>query len=98
MIAKTRNDLALVETQMDLDGFSGLAPSAAQGEEAELLAYLNERMQQALLSAGVRVQSVCVESDEGKQGICAAVTLADARMEQDAAAVLDRFRLRYQLM
>lgn len=84
---------------MGLDGFSGLAPSAAQEqEEAELLAYLNERMQQALLAAGVRVQSVCVESDEGKQGICAAVTLADAQMKQDAAAVLDSFRLRYQLM
>jgi hypothetical protein len=98
MINKTIDDLALAETQKGRDGFSGLAPSAAQGEEAELLAYLNERMQQALLSAGVRVQSVCVESDEGQQGICAAVTLADARMEQDAAAVLDRFRLRYQLM
>ena len=78
--------------------FSVLASSAAQGEEAELLAYLNERMQQALLSAGVRVQSVCVESDEGKQGIRASVTPADAGMEQDAAAVLDRFRLRYKLM
>ena len=32
-----------------------------QAEEAELLAYLNERMQKALLAAGVRVQSVCVE-------------------------------------
>jgi len=83
---------------MGLAGFSGLVPSSAQEEEAALLVYLNERMQQALLSAGVRVQSVCVESDEGKQGICASVTLADARMEQDAAAVLDRFRLRYQLM
>ena len=69
-----------------------------QAEEAELLAYLNERMQKALLAAGVRVQSACVESDEGQQGICASVTLADARMERDAAAVLDRFRLSYQLM
>jgi hypothetical protein len=69
-----------------------------QAEEAELLAYLNERMQEALLAAGVRVQCVCVESDEGKQGICASVTLADARMERDAAVVLDRFRLSYQLM
>jgi len=86
------------ETKLDLEGASGLAPSAAQGEEAELLAYLNERMQKALLAAGVRVQSVCVESDEGEQGICAAVALADDQMKQDAAAVLDRFRLSYQLM
>jgi hypothetical protein len=98
MIIKACNDLALAETKLDLDGSSRLAPSAAQGEEAELLAYLNERVQQALLAAGVRVQSVCVESDDDKQGICAAVALADARMEQDAAAVLDSFRLRYQLM
>src|SRR5687768_15028917 len=33
-----------VETKMGPDGLSGLAPSAAQGEEAELLAYLNERL------------------------------------------------------
>lgn len=69
----------------------------AQGEEAELLAYLNERIQQALLAAGVRVQSVCVESDEGQRGIRVAVALVDAQMTQDAAAVLDSFRLHYQL-
>jgi hypothetical protein len=92
MINSARNDLPSVELT------TGLAAKAAPGEEAELLAYLNERMQQALLSAGVRVQSVCVESDEDKQGICASVTLVDARTEQDAVAVLDRFRLSYQLM
>lgn len=98
MIGMAHNDPGLAKAKLDLDGTSGLAPSAAQGEEAELLAYLNERMQQALLAAGVRVQSVCVESDEGQQGICAAIALADARMKQDAAVVLDSFRLRYQLM
>lgn len=99
MITRTLNGrLALAETMLDLDGSSGLAPSSAQGEEAALLAYLNERMQQALFAAGVRVQSVCVEPDEGRQGIYAAVALADDQMKQDAAAVLDGFRLRYQLM
>jgi hypothetical protein len=98
MINGEGNDLGFVEASLDGDRFSGLVTNAKQGEEAELLAYLNERIQQALIAAGVRVQSVCVESDEGQQGICAAVALADARMEQDAAAVLDRFRLRYLLM
>ena len=82
---------------MGPDGFPSSRLVRRSGE-AGVLAYLNERMQQALLSAGVRVQSVSVESDEGTQGICASVMLADARMEQDAAAVLDRFRLRHQLM
>jgi fatty-acyl-CoA synthase len=104
-------------------------------EEAELLAYLGERiseraampksivvidempltpvgkiykpdlkrrqidyaLRQALLAAGVHVQAVCVEAGERKQGTCVSVTLADARMEHDAAAVLDRFPFHYQL-
>jgi hypothetical protein len=91
----------IIRTQSDPGrggGFSELAPSEAQREEADLLANLNEHMQRALLAAGVRVQSSCLEFNEGTQGICAAVILDDARMEQDAAAVLDRFVLRYQLM
>jgi hypothetical protein len=98
MISEAGNDLAFAEAKLELDGPTEPIPRMAQGEEAQLLAYLNERVQQALLAAGVRVQSVCVESDEGQPGICAAVALADDQMKQDAAVVLDGFRLRYQLM
>lgn len=85
---RTPTDQASVDANVRMD---------TQGEEAELLAYLNERMQQALLAAGVRVQSVCVESDEDQRGIRVAVALVDAQRTQDAAAVLDSFRLHYQL-
>jgi len=98
MIDDTRNDVAFAEAVQDSDGSSVPALSAAKGKEVELLAYLNERMQQALLAAGVQVQSVCVEPDEDNTGICAAVALADDGMKQDAAAVLDAFRLHYRLM
>jgi hypothetical protein len=84
---KTRSNLAVAEAKLDPDGTSGLTPSAAQGKEAELLAYLTS-------ACSVRVQSVCVQSDEGNKGICFAVALADDEMK----AVLDGFRLRYHLM
>jgi hypothetical protein len=94
MISGATNGVGFAEALQDCDG----SLSAAKGKEAELLAYLNERMQQALLAAGVQVRSVCVEPDEGNTGICAAVALADDGMKQDAAAVLDAFRLHYRLM
>lgn len=98
MIAGTRKDGAGAESILGSDAVSGLAQSAAERQEAELLAYLNERTQQALLAAGVRVHSVCVEPDEDNTGICAAIALADDAMKQDAAIVLDGFRLHYRLL
>ena len=54
-------------------------------------------LQQALLVAGVQAQSIRVEADPARQGVCAAVTLAQTGMGAAAKAVLDRFPFSYRL-
>lgn len=58
---------------------------------------VGQALQQALDDAGVRVRSLHVEADEGKHGVCASVTVTDARLKPDAAAILDRFPFPYRL-
>jgi fatty-acyl-CoA synthase len=105
-----------------------------RAEEAELMAYLSERIseraampksivvidempltsvgkifkpdlrrlqiesavQQALLGAGVQVQSIRIEADPAKHGVCAVVALAQTGTEPAAKAVLGRCPFSYR--
>jgi fatty-acyl-CoA synthase len=55
-------------------------------------------LKQALLVAGVQAQTIRIETDPAKHGVCAVVALAQTGMEPAAKAVLGRFPFSYRLM
>ena len=55
-------------------------------------------LRQALLEAGVRTESIRIESDPAQHGVCAVIALAQMGMAPAAKAVLGRFPLSYRLM